>query len=331
MGPQRVSVPSGTTGSELAALLRPAAEVLREGGVVAFPTETVYGLGASALDPAAVEAVFRAKGRPSDNPLIVHVSDLDGARPLAREVTPLAAKLAGAFWPGPLTLVLDADRTVPRITTGGLDTVAVRAPDHAVARELIRQSGVPLAAPSANRSGRPSPTTAAHVAADFPAGVDIIVDAGPCAVGIESTVVDCRGRDPVILRPGSITAEQLGTATPAALTGGLPDLAASPGTRHAHYRPAARVHVADIGSGPSRVAELVEQGTPVGYLGLTPVTDVSGVRILGMPRDTRDLAHLLYAALRQADDWGLEDVVIEAVPPIGVGVAVMDRIRRAAG
>jgi L-threonylcarbamoyladenylate synthase len=211
--------------------LAPAAQALRAGGLVAFPTETVYGLGANALDAVAVGGIFVAKERPADNPLIVHVPDADAAWRVTDRKTPLAERLAARFWPGPLTLVLDAARSVPGETTAGLATVAVRVPDHPVARALLRAGSVPVAAPSANRSGRPSPTTARHVLDDLGDRVDVIVDGGPCVVGVESTVVDARGETPVVLREGAITREHLEVAP----DGPPGDLRVSPGTRHRHY------------------------------------------------------------------------------------------------
>ncbi|HVL98743.1 MAG TPA: L-threonylcarbamoyladenylate synthase, partial [Egibacteraceae bacterium] len=229
------------------AAIASAAAVLRAGGLVAFPTETVYGLGADARREDAVRAVFAAKGRPADNPLIVHVADAAGLGAVAASVPPLAARLAERFWPGPLTLVVDAAPAVPAVTTGGLATVAVRVPDHPVALALLRAADLPVAAPSANRSGRPSPTTGAHVVEDLAAsGVALLLDAGPSGIGIESTVVDARGAAPVVLREGAISREDLGGALVAQ---GSP---ASPGTRYRHYAPACRVELVARGQGRKR-------------------------------------------------------------------------------
>ncbi|MCX7781891.1 MAG: L-threonylcarbamoyladenylate synthase, partial [Negativicutes bacterium] len=191
------------------AVLEEAAAVLRRGGLVAFPTETVYGLGANGLDPQAVAGIYRAKGRPADNPLILHIADKAAVAKLARHVPANAVRLIELFWPGPLTLVLERTNAVPDLVTGGLDTVAVRLPASPVAQLLIRLAGIPVAAPSANTSGRPSPTTAQAVAADLLGKVDMIVDAGPAAIGVESTVVDCTTPVPTLLRPGGVTLEQL--------------------------------------------------------------------------------------------------------------------------
>jgi L-threonylcarbamoyladenylate synthase len=190
--------------------LAAAAALLRAGGLVAFPTETVYGLGANALDERAVRRVFEVKGRPADNPLIVHVASVDDVGAVAVSLPPTARLLAERYWPGPLTLVLESRPEVPSVTRGGLGTIAVRVPAHPLALELLREARVPVAAPSANRSGRPSPTTAAHVRADLGEDVDLVLDGGPCVVGLESTVVDARGPVPVVLREGTLTAAELG-------------------------------------------------------------------------------------------------------------------------
>lgn len=229
---------------------------LRRGELVAFPTETVYGLGADAMNPAAVARIFQVKGRPPDNPLIVHSADISGLEPLVKSLTPLARQLLLHFAPGPLTLVLPRSAHVPAIVTAGLDTVAVRIPDHPVARSLLRLAGVAAAAPSANRSGRPSPTQAWHVLEDFDGQIPFVIDGGPCRYGLESTVVDITGDIPVILRPGSITAEAILQATgvePAAAGAFCSDVAQehpagkprSPGMKYRHYAPRARVIIAD--------------------------------------------------------------------------------------
>lgn len=288
-----------------------AAAVLVRGGLVALPTETVYGLGANARDDDAVRRVFAAKGRPPANPLICHVADLAGLERLARGVPPLAAELAARWWPGPLTLVVDAAPWVPRVVTGGLDTVAVRVPAHPVALAVLASCGLPVAAPSANRSGRPSPTTAAHVLDDLGSQVDLVLDAGPCPVGVESTVVDARGDAPVILRPGAVTAEDLGVGEGQVVSGS----AASPGARYRHYAPACDVEVAPPGQGRSRAAALTSAGRRVGLVA---------------PGDAAQLARDLYAELRAAEAAHLDVVVVEAVEETGLGRAVMERVRRAA-
>lgn len=300
-----------------------AGDLLRNGGLVAFPTETVYGLGANALDPAAVTRVFEVKGRPADNPLIVHLADPGDLERVVAGVSPLARRLAETYWPGPLTLVLEARSGVPGITTGGLSTVAVRVPDHPVAIALLRIADIPVAAPSANRSGRPSPTTAEHVLTDLGGRIDAVVDGGRCVFGIESTVVDARGATPVVLREGAVSREELGLTADA----GGADLSVSPGTRHRHYQPACRVVIAEQGRAAVRAGELAARGERVGLLAAEepPI----GVVRLGRFHDAGQLAARLYGALRDGEDAGLDVVVVEAVLEVGVGRAVMDRLRRA--
>ena len=301
-----------------------AGDLLRNGGLVGFPTETVYGLGGNALDEEAAARIFEAKGRPADNPLIVHVPDAGHLHGLAT-VTPLAARLATSFWPGPLTLVLDASPDVPPTTSAGLATVAVRVPDHPIAIALLESAGIPVAAPSANRSGRPSPTTAGHVLADLGGRIDAVIEGGQCVIGVESTVVDARGEQPVVLREGAVTREDLGISA----ASGIGDSGASPGTRHQHYRPECRVVIASEGGGPSTAARLADGGDRVGMLSVGPTPE--GVSSLGHFDGAGALAAMLYSALRDAEAAGLDVVVVEAVPEVGVGRAVMDRLRRAAG
>lgn len=336
------------------ATLAAAAAHLRAGGLVAFPTETVYGLGADARSADAVAGIFAAKGRPADNPVIVHAADAAGAWAVTTGPTPLAARLAAAFWPGPLTLVLPAAPSVPAAVTAGLASVAVRVPAHPVALGLLRAAGIPVAAPSANRSGRPSPTTAAHVLAELGHLPDLLVlDGGPCRVGLESTVVDARGDAPVVLREGGVAREALAAAlgTPAgapdtagartadaAGTAALPDLAASPGTRHRHYAPACRVVLAPPGTAVATLARCAADPA-AGPLGVVRAAGSAGLDVptaLASPirtwtyADAADLAARLYALLRAAEAAGIRTLVVEGVEETGIGRAVMDRIRRAA-
>lgn len=303
--------------------LAAAAALLRTGGLVAFPTETVYGLGAHALDEQAVRRVFAAKGRPADNPLIVHVASVEEVEAVAVSVPPTARRLAERYWPGPLTLVLDARPEVPSVTRGGRGTIAVRVPAHPLALELLRAARVPVAAPSANRSGRPSPTTAAHVRADLGDAVDLVLDGGPCVLGLESTVVDARGPVPIVLREGTLTAVELG-----AVAGTAAQLGASPGTRHRHYAPRCRVVVAPVGQGAAVADSLVADGRRVALVGPSRASD--DVQLLAEVDGAEDLGRRLYALLREAEDAQVDVVVVEAVPERGVGRAVMDRLRRAA-
>lgn len=322
-----ISVPSQTLEADLPALLREPAKTLRDGGLVAFPTETVYGLGADALNSSAVARIYLAKNRPADNPLIIHLPDPAWMDRVAKQVTPTARRLAAQYWPGPLTIVLAAAASVPSLTLGGLSTVAIRVPAHPLARALSRAADTPVAGPSANLSGRPSPTAAGHVLADLDGRIDWILDGGPCALGIESTVVDARGTRPVVLREGVITREMLGIAKADAAPVGT---AASPGTRHRHYQPDARVVIAPVDEG-AEVARQLSVRRAVGFVG--PISDLRGsaVHVLAQPLGALELGSVLYRALRQADSLGLDTVVVEAVPADGVGRAVMDRLHRAAG
>jgi L-threonylcarbamoyladenylate synthase len=330
-----------------------AAAIIRAGGLVAFPTETVYGLGADALNAAAVARIFDAKGRPADNPIIVHIADVTALPPLVAAIPPGARTLIARCWPGPLTLVLPASPAVPEVTRGGLPTVAVRMPAHPVAQALIRAAGRPIAAPSANRSGRPSPTTADHVLADLRDAVDVVLDAGPTPVGVESTVVDVTGPTPVLLRPGGVTLERLQAIlgpvlTPAAAAAGLGATTAaeavfarSPGTRYRHYAPRARIVLVEAapfrlaGDLAAAVRRLWDQGLRVGVMvtaeAASAVPTGAVVRVMGARDDPDTIAANLFAQIRELDDAGLDAIVVEGIPEQGVGRAVMDRLRRAAG
>lgn len=327
-----------------AAIIAEAADLLAAGGLVAFPTETVYGLGADALHARAVARIFEAKGRPADNPIIVHVAEPEALSGLVTGIPAAAQTLIARCWPGPLTLVLHASPEVPEVTRGGLPTVAVRMPSHPVALALIRAAARPVAAPSANRSGRPSPTAAQHVLADLGDAADLILDAGPTPVGVESTVLDLTGPTPVVLRPGGVTVEALrdilgpvAVAPPDA--GAL--LARSPGTRHRHYAPRARVVVVE--ATPKRAGEeiaaavrrLWNQGLRVGVMvTLEAAQDVpsgAAVRVMGTRGDPGGIAANLFAQLRDLDEAGLDAIVVEGISEEGLGHAVMDRLRRAAG
>jgi L-threonylcarbamoyladenylate synthase len=311
-----------------------AAALLWSGWPVAFPTETVYGLGGDALNPVAVRAIFRAKGRPADNPLIVHVADPDHVLALAQKIPPLAGRLIERFWPGPLTLVLRRSADVPPEVSGGLDTIAVRMPAHPVALALIREAGTPLAAPSANLSGRPSPTTAAHVLRDLNTRIPLILDAGPTAIGLESTVLDLTGPAPVLLRPGGVTLEALKPIVGRILLSpGATRARRSPGTRYRHYRPRAPVVIALPGA---PLKDLVDahraRGLSVGVIcqRAEGLLDGAGVRLERLPASISGYAQGLFAAMRALDDAGVDVIVVEGVEERGLGAAVMDRLRRAA-
>jgi L-threonylcarbamoyladenylate synthase len=306
-----------------------AAALLRAGELVAFPTETVYGLGARAFDPAAARRVYRAKGRPSDNPLIVHIADPEDLSRVVRKVTPLARRLIAAFWPGPLTVVLEKSRRVPGAVTGGRATVAVRCPAHPAARALLRALGEPIAAPSANRSGRPSPTTAAHVRRDMRGRISLILDGGPCRRGLESAIVDARGRRPVLLRPGTIAPERIARAAGAAVAAPGRLAPPAPGTRHRHYAPSCRVVLVP----PSLIRRGALGRLATARAGLVHRSPFSGRRPAFARRVSGGVAayaRALFSALRAAESAGVKTLYAETVADRGVGCAVMDRLRRAA-
>lgn len=312
--------------------LEPAAEALRLGGLVGFPTETVYGLGASALDVGAVRRIFEAKGRPATNPLIVHVADVDQARSLAASWSPVAERLARALWPGPLTLVVPRGAVVPREVTAGLDAVGVRVPAHPVALALLRLAGVPVAAPSANRYTRLSPTTADHVALGLAGWLDVLVDAGPCAVGLESTVLDVTGAVPRVLRPGGLPIARIREVVGAVdvlsgdcVEGQLP----SPGLARRHYAPRARLvtlraeelEAAAVAACGERVAVVSRRS----FSGLP-----AGVRCVQLPAGAADFGALLYETLHRLDATDVTLVLVEAPPEGEDWLAVVDRLSRAA-
>jgi len=313
-----------------------AAESLRNGGLVAFPTETVYGLGADALNPEAVRRIFVAKGRPLDNPIIVHVGGPEDLGALADDVPAEAARLMGQFWPGPLTLILRKSGQLPPEVTGGQDTVAVRMPRNTVALALVRALGRPIAAPSANLSGRPSPTTAGHVLHDLGGRIDIILDGGPVEVGIESTVLDLSQHPPVILRPGAVTREDLKPFIGAVVaSAGKGPLRKSPGTRYRHYSPRARVTLVEDTDRAKMVrlaASRVGKGRRVGLLTRGPceLQGDASVIVRSMPQDLRGYARQMFAVMRELDELGVDEMIIEGVEEQGMGAAIMDRLRRAA-
>ncbi len=314
-----------------------AGAILREGGLVAIPTETVYGLAANALDPQAVKKIYLAKGRPSDNPLIVHISKREAISPLVKEVPEAAKKLMEAFWPGPLTIILKKSELVPRETSGGLDTVAVRMPGNSIARAVIDAAGVPLAAPSANLSGKPSPTRFAHVCADLTGRVDALLDGGDCAVGVESTVVTLAEETPKVLRPGGVTVEQLSRV--------LPDIgvdsavlkmletgrkAASPGMKYKHYAPKARLTLLD--ASPEEFGEYVNRQKDAFALCFQEdEAFLQGPFVsLGGRYDQETQAHRLFSALCRLDELGAKEAWGHCPSKRGMGLAVYNRLIRAA-
>ena len=316
--------------------IRGAVEILRGGGIVAFPTETVYGLGADAFNPGAVARVFMAKGRPPDNPLIVHIAHAEQLRDLAAVVPPDAERLAERFWPGPLTMVLKRKSSVPDIVTAGLDTVAARIPRHNVPLALIRELSRGIVGPSANASGRPSPTTAEHVYSDLNGRIDMILDAGPTPLGLESTVIDLTTRVPTLLRFGGLSREQIeGVIGPVRTTEEEDGLKRSPGTRHRHYAPRAKVVLIEQGD-DSQIrmlyGEYSRKGNIVGCIvhGIRPLEDLAPERWIALPPQAEAVARSLFASLRELDSLGVDVILIEKVPETGIGAAIMDRLRRAA-
>jgi L-threonylcarbamoyladenylate synthase len=312
--------------------IREAAATLRVGGLVAFPTETVYGLGADATSADAVKRIYAVKGRPSDHPIIVHIAAVDDLDRYAAEVTDAARALAAKCWPGPLALVVKLrEGTIVPEVTGGRDTVALRVPAHPLALALIAELGKGIAAPSANRFGKVSPTTAAHVRADLGADVDFVLDGGPTTIGVESTIVDCSRPRPAILRLGGVDAHTI-----EALVGGRVDQltggeVAAPGTLERHYSPAATVLLVEPGAVGARATGALASGARVGLLAMAPPGGLpAGLEILPPPADADDYARVLYARLREADERGLDVVLAVAPPPEGIGAAVTDRLARAA-
>ncbi len=323
--------------------IRIAADVIRNGGLVAFPTETVYGLGADALNAKAVASIFRAKNRPVDNPIIVHVAVKEEIYKLTKNIPVKAEELMDFFWPGPLTLVLKKSEIVPYVTTGGLETVALRMPDHKVPLVLIAESGVPIAAPSANPAGKLSPTNARHVTEDLGAKVDIILDGGPTRVGVESTVLDLTASKPKILRPGGITAEELVAILGDIDLAGLKmetEIALSPGMKHKHYAPSSDMIVVegeDFDIIVRKVQELADEhrmeGKRVGIMATSesPGYDADIVKVAGSRADLRAVARNLFEILRDFDEAKVDMIIVEGVETKGIGLAIMDRLERAAG
>lgn len=305
-----------------------AAEILRQGGVVAFPTETVYGLGASTFNSDAITKVFELKGRPHDNPLIAHVLDARQAATVASSFDESCDRLATRFWPGPLTLVLPRTAHVPANATGGRNTIAVRSPAHPVARTLLEELEAPISAPSANRSGRVSPTTAGHVASDFSDVDDLmILDGGSCALGIESTVVDVSTTPPCVLRQGAVTIEELREIIGALTVTESTSQLHSPGTALRHYAPVTAVQIV---AGQDLRALLESLDTPAAVLCFDPAVVPSAHQAIGMPDDAHHYAAQLYDALRCADELGLSRIVIERpAHDAGLWSAINDRLKRA--
>ncbi len=313
-----------------------AAEILRHDGLVAFPTETVYGLGADATNSDAVKKVFEAKGRPADNPLIVHIASLEQLFELGKNISPVAQTLAETFMPGPLTLVVKHSSIVPEIVTAGLDTIALRMPNHEVPLALVRKLKRGIVGPSANRSGKPSPTNAQHVFDDLNGRIEMILDAGPTHIGVESTVVDTTSTPPTILRPGGISREQLEQRIGTVQTSKeIEQLKRSPGTRHRHYAPDVQVILVE----PKNVLQfkthwekLSQEGKNIRAIVYSDELRAlsNGASFLVLHSSIEGFSQRLFDSLRMFDHPEIDAIIVEAVPEVGLGVAVMDRLRRAA-
>ena len=327
-------------------IINAAGQILKQGGLVAFPTETVYGLGANALDEEAARKTYAAKGRPSDNPLIVHIASLEDLYPITKKVPEKAVALAEKFWPGPLTMIFEKSELVPHGTTGGLETVAVRMPDNEVALALIRAGGGYVSGPSANKSGRPSPTMARHVLDDLEGRIDMILDGGPVHIGVESTIVDMTVEPPMILRPGAVTKEMLEetvgevTVDHTILTADAKTPPKAPGMKYRHYAPRAEMTVVEgtLEKVVDKIGELAaareNEGHRVGIIATQETMgryDHENLKRIGTREDESTVAANLYAILREFDDDGTEYIYSEAFASDGIGSAVMNRLLKAAG
>lgn len=311
-------------------LLAQAADVIKHGGLVAFPTETVYGLGADTFNKNAVENIFRAKGRPMDNPLISHIADVGELERFAREIPDSAIKLANEFWGGPLTIILKKREGIPDSVTAGLDTVAVRLPSHSVANALIRLSGTPIAAPSANLSGSPSPTTAEHCIKDLYGRVDMIVDGGSAMIGIESTVVDLSGEIPVVLRPGMIAPEDMRSVIGEVIYGGEVEGAPKcPGMKYKHYSPDAKVYVLENINDYEKYKATGEKVCIIAKN--SDNINVKADLIYDAGKDDTEYAARLFFLLRKADEEGADTVFAQLPGKSGIGIALRNRLFKSAG
>ncbi len=328
------------------ALLRQAGEILKSGGLVAFPTETVYGLGGDGLNRESSKKIYAAKGRPSDNPLIIHIVDMKALAMIAKEISQTVEKVAEAFWPGPLTMILPKSDKVPGETTGGLDTVAVRMPSHRVARKLIEYAGGYVAAPSANASGKPSPTLAKYVIEDMAGRIDMIIDGGEVGIGLESTIIDMTVNPPQILRPGFITEEMLAQVLgrvdidKTIFTNDTKLAPKAPGMKYRHYAPKGQLTI--VTGEPEKVVAYINgqadaargSGKKVGIIGSKEQMELyrgDFVKSAGHRDDEQAIAHNLYRILREFDDEGAEVIYSEAFEHGGMGQAIMNRLLKAAG
>jgi len=324
-----------------------AAKVIKEGGLVAFPTETVYGIGANSFNEEAVKKIFIAKGRPQDNPLIVHIAELEQIYDLVKEVPQKAKTLMKKFWPGPLTLIFKKSQKVPYVNTAGMDTVAIRMPSNTIAHLLIKRAEVPISAPSANVSGKPSPTDASHVIEDLYGKVDVIIDGGKCDVGVESTVLDLTEKVPVILRPGAVTLEMLREVIgnvevdPSLLKKPQEDLKPkSPGMKYKHYSPNAEVYIVtgDLEKVVKKIQELTEEqlkyGKKVGIMATVQTStqyEKGEIIVVGDRNRPETIAKNLFEVLRQFDKKGVDVIFAESFEYDNIGLAIMNRLEKAAG
>jgi len=327
-------------------VIEEAGRIIREGGLVAFPTETVYGLGANALDPSAVRKIFEAKGRPQDNPLIIHVADFE-IGDFVREISPIAKNLMKCFWPGPLTIILKKSKLIPDITSAGLDTVGIRMPSNIIARELIKSAGVPIAAPSANISGRPSPTEVSRCIEDLSGKIEYILGGPICEVGLESTIVDCSVCPPCILRPGGITLEMLHKIDSDIYMDesimkkpGADFKPKAPGMKYRHYAPKAPLKIVqgDLQKTIAKINEIVQNYKDdkkrVGIIATDETINqyTNGyVLSLGSREDLHDIGKNLFEVLRNFDDANVDIILSEAVEEKGLGIAIMNRLKKSAG
>ena len=320
-----------------------AAEIIKNGGLVAFPTETVYGLGANALDAEASRKIYEAKGRPSDNPLIAHIASLDKLDEIVEDVSDVAKKLIDKFWPGPMTLIFNKKELVPDSTTGGLKTLAVRFPSNEIAKALIEKSGVPIAAPSANTSGKPSPTKGEHVIEDLDGKVDMIIDGGEVGLGLESTIIDVTG-EPTILRPGFITQEMLEQVIEEVkldktlLEKPSKDFVPkAPGMKYRHYAP--KTELVIVKGSTEKVAQKIKEEAKTKNAAILTVDQHmdlykdTNAKVVswGSLENMDEIAHKIFDALRKVDEWGVDIIYCEAFDEEGLGLAVMNRLTKAAG
>ncbi|MBA4686573.1 MAG: threonylcarbamoyl-AMP synthase [Candidatus Galacturonibacter soehngenii] len=327
--------------------IQEAAQILRQGGLVAFPTETVYGLGANALDEFASSKIYEAKGRPSDNPLIVHIAELEALNKIVKVVPDNAKKLAEVFWPGPLTMIFEKKEIVPLGTTGGLNTVAVRMPNHALALSLIKEAGGYIAAPSANTSGRPSPTKASHVAMDLVGKIDMILDGGAVSIGIESTIIDVTANPPMILRPGFVTKAMMEAVIgevsidPTILGDKeLKERPKAPGMKYKHYAPKGDLTIIEgeeeqvIVKINCLAKEMSDKQCKVGIIATDETInryDVGQVISIGKRSDEQTISHNLYRVLREFDEKNVDVIYSESFRSEKMGMAIMNRLLKAAG